>query len=515
MPVKYFSNIDLDKGINTYLPTPKTVWSTGKDVRFRPGQVVKSNGKSLLQLIPNESPIRALFSYRPKDEAPNQEYTTTIVCTDTKIYRYWSIGGVWGSYYDLTPAAGLTGGEDDVWQFALVSGYPILTNGKDGIWYHFGSTNYFQPITAFTSNTLNAPIQVKGLSSCMNRLVVSNVYSSLGVDPDRGWEEFDWLGGRVQWSEMGNPTMWELNMTNKAGYFDLMPHETGVSKRQTIRAQISDQNRMYFFIDRGVWVTDFSEPTKFFINTSPEAEIISRRSVCKVERDIYWIGNKDIYRLNGNSVSPIGLPIRNDLFSNINMDALQRSFCFHNRPKWEVWFCVPSSSSTEADTGYVYNYELDNWTVTSVDFTSVAEDCYDEIPFVTVGNKYGEVLRLDYGNNNYYGGLSRAINGYIETGDMYFDSLDVTKKISDVIPDLGLQDDVTEIMIQVGVKNRLADTIRWSDPVPFSIGVSDFCDFNGFRKDGKFVRIRFYSDQLDTPWSLAGYSLKYELGGTR
>jgi hypothetical protein len=78
-----------------------------------------------------------------------------------------------------------------------------------------------------------------------------------------------------------------------------------------------------------------------------------------------------------------------------------------------------------------------------------------------------------------------------------------------------VQDTVSEMMVQVGVRNRLSDDIRWSDPVPFTIGVSEKCDMNGFRKEGKYVRIRFYSDLVTSPWALSGYTIKYEGGGTR
>jgi hypothetical protein len=71
------------------------------------------------------------------------------------------------------------------------------------------------------------------------------------------------------------------------------------------------------------------------------------------------------------------------------------------------------------------------------------------------------------------------------------------------------------MMIRVGVRNRLGEDIKWSDPVPFTIGVSEKCDFDDFRKEGKWVRIRFYSNIKDAPWSLAGFTIKYEIGGTR
>jgi hypothetical protein len=132
-----------------------------------------------------------------------------------------------------------------------------------------------------------------------------------------------------------------------------------------------------------------------------------------------------------------------------------------------------------------------------------------------VGTAAGYILQTDSGNNDYASAAATAIDGRIESGDLDFGLPDHMKRVAEVIPDLKVQSEVSEIMIQVGVHNRLADDIKWSDPVAFTIGASEKSDFNGFRKEGKHIRIRFYSNLKDAPWSLAGYTIKYELGGTR
>jgi len=92
---------------------------------------------------------------------------------------------------------------------------------------------------------------------------------------------------------------------------------------------------------------------------------------------------------------------------------------------------------------------------------------------------------------------------------------DNMKTVAEVIPHLDYQDTVSELMVQIAVKNQIPDDLRWSDPVPFTIGVSEKCDFNGFRKGGKFVRIRFYSNLPTSPWKMSGYTINYEVSGTR
>ena len=168
-----------------------------------------------------------------------------------------------------------------------------------------------------------------------------------------------------------------------------------------------------------------------------------------------------------------------------------------------------TSSSTRA---FVWNEETNSFVIHDVDFLCHRDVLYTKIPYDLLGDSAGQILRFDDGFNTVAG---LPIYGVIETADMTFDIPDQMKRISEVIPELKIQDQISELMIQVGVRNRLQDDLKWSDPVPFTIGVSERCDFNGFRKEGKYIRLRFYSDQLTSPWKMSGYTIKYEIAGTR
>jgi hypothetical protein len=239
------------------------------------------------------------------------------------------------------------------------------------------------------------------------------------------------------------------------------------------------------------------------------------RAACRLKGHVYFIGKGDIHRTSGQLTEDIGLPIRDELFTNVNTAALSAAFAFPMLSTGEVWFCIPTGLNTVPDTAFVYNEELKNWTILDVNFSCHADKGLSTIPVEIVGNAGGDLLRMDYGNNDYSSSVYSAIDGRVESGDMHFGEPNRMKHVAEVIPDLNVQDEIKELLIQVGVRNRLADDIKWSDPVAFTIGSSAKCDFDGYRKEGKYIRIRFYSDQKDTPWSLSGYTIKYELGGTR
>jgi hypothetical protein len=486
MPVKPFTFNDVDKGIITQFPSTKVAWTTGNNVRITPGFVSKTLGRSLITSLPSTPAIRAMFSFIGTDGA-----VRTIVCCDAKVFAYDS---TFGSYVDITPSPAPTGAATDIWQFDLVSGLPILSNGKDIIWKW---SSYSGVLTALTG----APTWAKRISSCMNRLVVSNLLEGGYTYP-----------GRVRWPETGNPENWTIDTTNKAGRHDIVSYHTGVAAHANVKAQIARGHEMFFFTERGLWKADFAAATRNFIIVNPITEILSSKALCKKEETIYFIGKNDLFWTGGGDPTAFGLPIRDELFGNLNASAIATAFCFAPYGTAEVWFCVATGTNTAPDKAFIYNTETKSFSIHDVDFSCHAEALYTGVPYDVVGNAAGQILTLDSGFNTAAG---LAIDGRIETGDLDFKLPNNVKTIAEVIPHLEYQDTVSELMVQVGVKNRIPDDLRWSDPVPFTIGVSDKCDFNGFRKGGKFVRIRFYSDLLTSPWKMSGYTINYEVGGTR
>ena len=489
MSIKYFPIKDVDKGINTQLPGSMVTWATGRNVRFTPGYVAKTLGKTLLATVAGSFPVRATFTFVGTDGA-----VRTIVCCDSAVYAY---NASMASPSTITPTPAPTGGATDIWQFALVAGLPILSNGKDAIWKW---PVYGSALTALSG----APTWAKRISSCMHRLVVSNILEGGYTYP-----------GRVRWTERGNPENWTIDTTGKAGRFDIVDYNNSVEALANIKAQIARGSKMFFFTERGLWWSDFAQATKQFIEADPEVEILSSKALCSLGGSIYWLGKKDAYRTMEGQAVPIGLPIRDDLFDNLAASYHATAFAFSMQSTGEVWFCVATGANTVPDTAYIYNEELKNWTIADIGFSCAGEKGSTGIPVEIVGTSAGYILQMDSGNNGYASAAATAIDGRIETGDLNFDLPDNMKRISEVVPDLAVQTLVTELMVQVGVRNRLADDIKWSDPVAFTIGVSERCDFNGFRKEGKWVRVRFYSDQKDAPWKLAGFTINYEVGGTR
>ncbi len=473
-----------DKGIVKALPSSKVVWADGNNIRFDPGYVSKTPGKATITTNSGSWPVRAMFTFVGTDGA-----VRTIVCCDTAVYAFNSDFTVESI---ITPTPAPTGGEGDDWSFALVAGLPILSNGKDAIWKW---ASYASVLTALSG----APTKAKHISSCLNRLVASSI-------TEGGYT----YTGRVRWSEMGNPENWTIDTTNKSGRHDIMDYHGGIEAFANIKAQLTRGHQVWFWAQRGFWTTDFSAATKVFMLIAQDIEVLGPRAVCQLGQKIYFMAKDELYYSMGGEPTPFGLEIKDDLLANLNTAYADRCYAFPTTTN-EVWFCIPSGDSTVPDMAYVYDEVSKSWSICDVDFLSRGERDLTMIPTDIVGDASGRILDMDSGYNTPAG----AIYGWIETGDMHFGKPDRMKIVSEVIPEPKEQALVSEIMIRIGVRNRLADDLKWSDPVPYTIGVSSAADFNGFRKEGKFVRIRFYSEILDSPWAISGYTIKFEFGGTR
>lgn len=148
-----------------------------------------------------------------------------------------------------------------------------------------------------------------------------------------------------------------------------------------------------------------------------------------------------------------------------------------------------------------------NWN----DITDSRWDNFDKVgilPAEVVGNSTGQILKQDSGYNN----NGNPIDAYIETGDFDMNTLYLNKVIDRVWLILKPQASISEVMVQVGVRQNLHQDIDWSLPQPFTIGVSSFVNF---RKQGRYIRLRLFSNVLNSPFILEGYSVEWSAGGTR
>lgn len=509
-----FYQFEKNPGIVTNAPSYSVYWSNGKNIRFKPGCLYKTPGKTLLATIPGGRAVRDMFTF-----VDNSGIIRTIVCCDDKIYSYHDD---FTEYEDITPSIPPDSDSSNIWQFALVGGCPIITNGIDGIWQW---NNFSLPL-----NKIDDIPMAKYLTISYHRLLLGNIQ-----------EDGYGFPARLRWSKPLNPTIFIKDKSNQGGYADIVNMGSGIDTSEKIKSVLGSGEDTYIFADRTIWLaTIVSNPYSYRLNIiSNDDGLLASRARVLAKGSIWLIGNDDFYKLDKSGKQSIGFPIKNSVFPNINKSASHLSKAFYQPSTNEIFFCLPMLNNTTAtlspiNTAYIYNLELQNWSIIDIDFISHTynwstdqtewdnaigtwdsqTDKWDAIsnngilPYSVVGDMSGNIFKMDSGYDNY----NKAIDAFVETGDINYGVNDLFKTSDSVYPSVKPQELDTPLLIQIGARESLHHPIEWSPPQAYTIGIDRKADI---RKTGKWHRLRFYSMQLGDQWVLDGYYIRYVLRGRR
>lgn len=504
-----FQQNKTNSGIITNLPSTEVAWATGRNVRFVPGAVYKKFGST--SLATRSLPVRGLFTFKGFDDV-----FRSVACFDTKIE---SGTNNFTAIQTITPASAPTSGINDVWQFAMVGGQPIFTNGINipSQWTNFA--NILTPLT-------NAPI-CKAIASHKGRVIAGYISEGGFTYP-----------ARVRWSNIHAPTDWTLDLKGMSGYKDLIPVSANVDAIDGIKSITNDGDTLVVFCGRNIWLGAFNGgvTTYNWKALDQGLGLVAPRAYVKTTYgQIYFMSQEDFYIL-GDTPKPIGFQIRNAVFPNLNKAAINTAFAYYRQFTKEVVFCFATGTNTVPDTEVVYQEETKAWsigdcnyTVASINYdssnfqwstlpygswTAITDGRWDEIgdtgviPYQTTGNSSGVICKQDDGYNNYD---STPISAYIETGDFRNDDFNHIV-INTVEPVVKPQTPKNALMVKVGARRTLSDPIQWSLPQPFYIGTGEHVKFH---HAGKYVRLRFESNVIDSPWTLEGFHVDLRIGARR
>lgn len=505
----------VDKGIVTNLPSLGQAWSAGRNVSFKKGCVYKIFGKTLLTTISGNLPIRAMFVFKGYDNV-----WRNIVCCDTKIYSYTNNFTV---QQDITPSTPPSSTSLDSWTFGIIGGMPLLSNGVNPPykWDNFASV-----MTTLTG----APSVCKALYVHNNRVIVGNIQEGAYAFP-----------ARLRWSDIIDPTDWNRDLKLSSGKHDCVNQNTSLTGTDVIQAITSHPfgNRLVVFTERNIW---YGNPVEFprvytFDSIDRDIGLIAPRLFVKTPKGLYFMSQEAVYRIGGDGVmEELSFPIRNSIFPLLNKSKISTSFCYYKPSTREVVFAVPLGTDTTPSTAFVWQEETNSWTIWSVDYAAhstyfdssnttwdtipdaqwnlISDSRWDNfgltgvLPSECVGNSSGQILKQDFGYNN--NGV--AIDAYIETGDFDMNTPYLNKVIDRIWLILKPQASISEVMIQVGVRPDLHHDIEWGLPLPLTIGVTNFVNC---RTQGKYIRLRLFSNVLDSPFIIEGYGVEWSAGGTR
>lgn len=277
-------------------------------------------------------------SIRKKDDT-----TRIFAGTTTNLYEKSS-----GTWVTRTPAVTLNGlGTTDRWRFAQF-GDTTLCTAKTEI------PQFITTATQFAAVTTTAP-KAAIIETVNNFVMVFDVTDQGAIfdsaDRPDGW----WCAGK------GNYTQWTPSITTEAATGTLQSTSGKITAGRKFGYQIVvyKQRSMYM----GTYV---GQPVIWDFQLIPgDAGALSHEVVVNVgtpeQPKHIFMGADNFYSFDGGRPVPIGNPLRQTVFGELNTGFYYAAQALHDVANKRVYFYYPTGSSNKPDKCVVYNYLTGVW----------------------------------------------------------------------------------------------------------------------------------------------------------
>ena len=329
----------------------------------------------------------------------------------------WSRNG-WGTASN-TPTVGTQIG---LWSNALFGEDLIINQRGGGIYYWSASTPNDRAIniTALPYAS-NAPtIATEVLVSDVDRHVIALGCNQIGESDQ------DFLN--IRWSDTESAANWTPDSTNTAGGFRL-------SNGTRIVTGLRTRQEVLVWTDSAIYSMQYiGAPYVFNLNLlSGYTNISGPKAKIVVNDVVYWMGRDQFYIYNGR-VSVLPCPVRDYIFSRLNIDQIEKVYAASNVAYNEIIWLYPSTNSNENDSYVVFNYVENVWYFGSISRTAWLDRTFGQYPTATDpnGNYYYHEFGFDDGSTN----PPSAIDAYIESSPIEIATGNDFMFVRHAIPDL-------------------------------------------------------------------------------
>lgn len=317
----------------------------------------------------------------------------------------------------------------------------------------------------------------------------------------------------IRFSTQEDPTVWTPSATNSAGDLRLG------AGTHIIRA-IETKREILVWTDLSLYSLQFlGPPYTFGINPiASNITSIGYNCYATVEDNVFWMGMGKFYVYNGRT-DELPCPIKNHVFTNINMDETDKVYAAVNSEFNEITWFYPTANASENDVYVTYNYAEKAWSYGTLARTAWLDRGTNQYPIAASPDRYlyNQELGTDDGSAN----PPVAINSYIESSPFDIGEGDQFAFIRRIIPDLTFinstdspQATMTLKMQQFPGSNYSttdSGTVTQSATVP----VEQFTTQIFTRLRGRQVTFRVESDKVGTRWSLGSPRLEIQADGRR
>ena len=274
----------------------------------------------------------------------------------TKLYRWTQAGGV--------VEVG-TGFNASHWVFERWGTWVLATNGVDPPQIYKGVN--FNPI-----DLTGAPF-----STCQHFLAWTQFMFALNCDTG---------DARVVISDRDNPEQYVSTPTNFATFKDLRDTESG------IKAALLLNGQPVCYTNNELHELRFLGPPNILGTNKllDDVGVLGPHAVCEVGRMHYGLGPRGMWVTDGAQWRPLGHgAILDELYSELNTDALDKVVAWHNHLTKHVVFFYPTIGSSENTRAIGFNYLDNNWTKLAFGRSAVADGAI--FPGALLGDAFGNI----------------------------------------------------------------------------------------------------------------------------
>ena len=499
MPTKnvniVYRGLNLEEG-----PVVDGVWTSGRNVRFKPGSVRKTKGRLLKTSV--TAGFRVISVMTGNNGAlllgsDKKLFSLTDGLTSVPVVVKPNAGV---SINAFTPSFTVSNALFAYWS------QPVFIGCLTVVFKPGNFVFKYDEVTKALSLLLNVP----GVPVCMmvlaGRLIIGGASKMDNAFKIAPWPTID-DPSSVFFSAPNNPEDWEINLTGKAGFLPLVFNSDGApceDKPVAMIARIASGNSNsdvgYVFTDNNLWIMRIAEHPKVFNLDVLQAgfKIFGPRMVCKGigdDNSVYVMGTQDFYVLNERGLVSLPRGIRSDCFGKNPVRSNANSYAYYQRATREVHFCLAFTDKGPATTDYCYQTETKSWTILDCPYTSPSEHAEGMV----AGDPLTQNVYLLDGSNDDDGA---AIASFV-AAEFAMGNVGVRKIIHEITPQMSIRSNLLKVKIEVSGKRGGSRSYPVGNEKTFD------CDTNRSTKHGvrgELLRIKFLDELLNNPWELEGYN---------
>jgi len=324
---------------------------------------------------------------------------------------------------------------------------------------------------------------------------------------------------------------------NEAGQY----RGAGGEDRGSIQACLQLGDLLYVFRKRGIQTVQYTgRPEVFIIRDEISDEgLLGKYLWVKVGSDeAYFWGHREMYKMTGSQIEPVAQQVSKQMLRDeFDFSRVDEYLMYHNENDKEIWTIYRPKTVTNPNKGnlkiMIYNYVedscvFDEWDedingVTAIGGLNLSDGTRSTMfgalnnQITTAADKflvYGEIDGAPI-----YSFLGRNMLSEAVTADMDFGDATAWKYIDTIRLDMYIKNPLVgrpfRLWVQFGGRDNLDSDTKWTAGQWIDVsGSGNIVTKVNQRVSGRFIAVKFLSEQAGIQWRIASYTLSGRLGGT-